>query len=195
MTNSDKNMIVNLNHCWNSCRVRIGTELCFVEGNFKTAACLLRRGNILLALLYQGLKLADITSAVTVLKITHFTDGAGGCLGGDRFAGNSQMAINNCKVLTLTGHGRGLFASGEKAAGWKWQSQASTPLQLNTTSGLLQKLRGPWRHGMCRQYKNVGKTGLIFGRKKACPAKSVRNQATDCVRADCGAWELPPLFQ
>ena len=91
----------------------------FCRGNFKTAAQLLRRGNIVFALLYQGLKLADITGAVTVLKITHFTVGAGGCLGPDRFAGNSRLAINNCKVLTLTGHCRGLFASGEKAVGLK----------------------------------------------------------------------------
>ena len=92
---------------------KIFTALCFVEGNVKTAAQLLRRGNIVFALLYQGLKLADITSAVTVLKITHFTAGAEG-VWGDRFAGNSQLAINNCKVLTLTGHGPGLFAVGKK---------------------------------------------------------------------------------
>ena len=94
---------------------KIFTALCFVEGNFKIAAQLLRRGNIVFALLYQGLKLADITSAVTVLKITHFTAGAFG----DRFAGNSQPAINNCKVLTLTGQRPGLFARLEKAACWK----------------------------------------------------------------------------
>ena len=63
-------------------KVRIGTALCnvyyFVKGEFQNRSLASqKRGNIGLALLNQGLKLADITSAVTVLKITHFTTGAG----------------------------------------------------------------------------------------------------------------------
>ena len=65
----------------------------FVEGNFRTAAQLLRRGNIVFALLYQGLKLADITSAVTVLKITRFTAGAEGVSGIDLQAIRSWQLI------------------------------------------------------------------------------------------------------
>ena len=163
-------------------RVKLARRCVLLRGNFKTAASLLRRGNIVFALLYQRLKLADITSAVTVLKITHFTDAAGGCLGLDRFAGNLQMAINNCKVLTLTGHGRGLFASGEKAA-VKWQSQTSTPLQLNTTSGLLQKVRRPWHVTACVGSKTFGKTGLIFGPKNIVQLKRLRiRQRIVCER-------------
>ena len=53
-----------------------------VKGEFQNRSLASqKRGNIGLALLNQGLKLADITSAVTVLKITHFTDGVGGMFG------------------------------------------------------------------------------------------------------------------
>ena len=72
---------------------KIFTALCFVEVIFKTAAQLLRRGNIVFALLYQGLKLADITSAVTVLKITHFTARAEGVWGIDLQAIRSWQLI------------------------------------------------------------------------------------------------------
>ena len=132
----------------------------FCRGNFKTAAQLLRRGNIVFALLYQGLKLADITSAVTVLKITHFTSGAEG-VWGDRFAGNSQLAINNCKVLTLTGHGPGLFAVGKKR---QWNDRPRLADDYNWTR-LLPYCKNFAGHGVtaCLGRKNLGKTGLIPG--------------------------------
>ena len=161
-------------------RVKLARRCVLLRGNFKTAASLA-----------SGKRQYCICFVVSETKVSrHYQRGnrienypfyrrSGGCLGLDRFAGNLQMAINNCKVLTLTGHGRGLFASGEKAA-VKWQSQTSTPLQLNTTSGLLQKVRGPWRHGMWSS-KTVCKTGQIFGPKKNCSAKTLKNQATDYV--------------
>ena len=81
--------------------------------------------------------------------------------GGDRFAGNSQLAINNCKVLTLTGHGPGLFAVGKKR---QWNDRPRLADDYNWTR-LLPYCKNFAGHGVtaCLGRKNLGKTGLILG--------------------------------
>ena len=63
------------------------------RGEFQNRRLASEKKEYCICFVVSGLNLADITGAVTVLKITHFTAGAGGCLEIDLRAIRSRQLI------------------------------------------------------------------------------------------------------